>query len=57
MVIHVGKTKVGSVPDRGDFRMFANDLVHQGIGAVDAFLGSGNESDGSRVRDDGDFIG
>ena len=40
MIIHMGKTKVRSVPYRRDFGMFPNDFANQGVSSIDTLFGS-----------------
>lgn len=56
VVVRVGKAKVGSVSDRSDLRTILEDSTDLFVRAVDAFLGSGNQSDGPDIRNYGDLL-
>ena len=56
VVAGVGKAKVRTVSDGGDFGAVPENAADLLMGAVDAFLGAGDQANGSDIRDHGDLL-
>ena len=56
MVVDVGKAKVWTVADGGDLGVVLQDIANEGVGAGDAFFGSGDKADGTCIWNNGDIV-
>jgi hypothetical protein len=56
MVVDVGKAKVGTVADGSDLGVVLQDIANEGVGAGDAFFGSGDKADGACIWNHGDIV-
>ncbi len=56
MVVDVGEAKVGTVADGRNLRMVLQDIANEGVGAGDAFFGSGDKADGTCIWNNGDIV-
>ena len=56
MVVDVGKAEIRSVTNGGDLGMVLQDIANEGVGAGDAFFGSGDKADGTCIWNNGDIV-
>ena len=56
MVVDVGKAEIRSVTNGGDLGMVLQDIANEGVGAGDAFFGSGDKADGTCIWNHGDIV-
>ena len=56
MVVDVGKAEIRSVTNGGDLGMVLQYIANEGVGAGDAFFGSGDKADGTCIWNNGDIV-